>query len=116
MKDWRSREIGYYWGLGVIRLGDPEFLAARSEDWAVLGLLGGSWQPFEKIGLKAQLDFHSHFYDSDLNELGKDSIQASIGGWWAIDDRRTLSFAVNEDLVVRTAPDVSLHLDFSWAL
>jgi hypothetical protein len=113
---WRSRKAGYYWGLGVMLLGEPEYLAARSEDWVALGVLGGSWQPFERIGLKAQLDFHSRFYDSELDELGKDSIQASIGGWWAIDDRRTLSFAINEDLVVRTAPDVSLHLDFSWEL
>jgi len=113
---WRSRIAGYYWGIGVIALGDPEYLATRTEDWAALGVLGGSWQPFDRIGLKAQLDFHSRFYDSDLDELGKDSIQASIGGWWALDDRRTLSFAINEDLVVRTAPDVSLHVDFTWEL
>jgi hypothetical protein len=109
-----SREIGYYWGVGLMRLGEPEFLASRNEDWVVLGVLGGSWRPFPKIGLKAQLDYHSRFYDSALDELGKDSIQASIGGWWALDDRRTVNFAINEGLVVRTAPDVSLHLSFSW--
>jgi hypothetical protein len=102
----RSRAAGYYWGLGVMRLGDPEYLATRARDWVALGVLGGSWRPFPSIGIKAQLDFHSNFYDSDLDELGKDSVQASIGGWWEIDDRRTLSLAINEDLVVRTAPDV----------
>jgi len=116
MTSWRSQQIGYYWGIGLMKLGEPEFLARRSEDWAGLGVVGGSWQPFPKIGLKAQLDFHSRFYDSALDELGKESIQASIGGWWALDDRRTLNFAINEDLIVRTAPDVSLHLSFSWGL
>lgn len=110
----RSRTAGYYWGLGVMRLGDPEYLTNRARDWVALGVLGGSWRPFPTIGIKAQLDFHSSFYDSDLDELGKDSVQASIGGWWEIDDRRTLSLAINEDLVVRTAPDVTFHLDFSW--
>ncbi|MEE9570956.1 MAG: DUF3187 family protein, partial [Gammaproteobacteria bacterium] len=68
------------------------------------------------VGLKLQLDYHSRFYDSALVELGTDSIQASIGGWWALDDRRTLNFALSEDLTVRTAPDLSVHLDFSWGL
>lgn len=113
---WGSHPIGTYWGLGVMRVGTPEYLATRSEDWVGLGVLGGSWQPFEKIGLKVQLDYHTRFYNSSLVELGSDSVQASIGGWWALDDRRTLSFALNEDLTVRTSPDVSLHLDFSWRL
>lgn len=111
---WGSHQIGYYWGLGVMKLGDPDFFATRSEDWVGLGVFGGSWQPFAKIGFKAQFDYHSRFYDSDLDEMGKDSIQASIGGWWALDDRRTLNVAVSEDLIIRTAPDVSLHVGFSW--
>ncbi len=111
---WRSHQIGYYWGLGVMKLGDPDFFATRSEDWVGLGVLGGSWQPFAKLGFKVQFDYHSRFYDSALDELGKNSIQASIGGWWEFDDRRILNFAINEDLIIRTAPDVSVHLDFSW--
>ena len=113
---WRQNEIGYYWGAGLMYLGEPKFLADRNEDWAAVGVFGLGWQPSDRFGLKAQLDFHSRFYDSELDELGKDSIQASIGGWWAFDDRRRLIFAINEDLVVRTAPDVSFHVDFSWAL
>ena len=112
----RYDQFGYYWGLGVMKLGEPQFLATRSEDWVGLGVLGGSWQPFSNVGLKVQLDYHSRFYDSALVELGTDSIQASIGGWWALDDRRTLNFALSEDLTVRTAPDLSVHLDFSWGL
>jgi len=113
---WRGHALGYYWGAGLMRVGSPDYFSARNEDWVVLGVFGGSWKPFPSVGIKAQLDFHSRFYDSALDEFGKDSIQASIGGWWAIDDRRRLNFAINEDLIVRTAPDVSLHLDFSWAL
>lgn len=113
---WREQEIGYYWGAGLMILGEPRYLSDRNEDWVAVGVLGLGWQPYARVGFKAQLDFHSRFYDSALDELGKDSIQASIGAWWAIDQRRRLSFAINEDLVVRTAPDVSFHFDFSWAL
>ncbi|MGI9260273.1 MAG: DUF3187 family protein [Gammaproteobacteria bacterium] len=113
---WREHEIGYYWGAGLMFVGEPTYLADRNEDWAAVGVFGLGWQPSARLGLKAQLDFHSRFYDSALDELGKDSIQASIGVWWAFDDRRRLNFAINEDLIVRTAPDVSFHFDFSWAL
>ncbi len=113
---WQEHEIGYYWGAGLMYIGEPKFLSERNEDWAAVGVFGLGWRPIARLGLKAQLDFHSRFYDSALDELGKDSIQASIGGWWAFDERRRLSFAINEDLVVRTAPDVSFHFDFTWAL
>ena len=113
---WREHEIGYYWGAGLMVVGEPKFLAERNEDWAAVGVFGLGWRPSARLGLKAQLDFHSRFYDSALDELGKDSIQASIGAWWALDDRRRLNFAINEDLIVRTAPDVSFHFDFSWSL
>ena len=105
---------GIYWGAGLLMIGEPDVFAARNEDWVVFGMFGGSWRPLPRLGLKAQLDFHTRFYDSDLDEMGKDSIQASIGGWWSLDERRRLNFAVSEDLIVRTAPDVSLHVDFSW--
>lgn len=105
---------GIYWGGGVLGLGDPDVFAERAEDWVVFGVFGGSWRPLSRLGLKAQLDFHTRFYVSDLDEMGKDSIQASMGGWWAIDDRRRLDFAVSEDLVVKTAPDVSIHIGFNW--
>ena len=113
---WRDQEVGYYWGAGLMFLGEPRFLPERSEEWAAVGVFGLGWRPTARLGLKAQLDFHSRFYDSALDELGKDSIQASIGAWWAFDDRRRLNFAINEDLIVRTAPDVLFHFDFTWAL
>jgi hypothetical protein len=113
---WRSKPGGLYWGAGVMKVGEPDFFAERSEDWVVFGVFGGSWRVYPRLGLKAQLDLHSRFYDSALDELGRDSIQASIGGYWVLDERRRLDFAINEDLVVRTAPDVSLHVGFSWGL
>lgn len=105
---------GIYWGAGLLMIGEPDVFATRHEDWVVFGMFGGSWRPFPRIGLRAQLDFHSRFYDSELEEMGKDAIQASIGGWWSLDERRRVNFAVGEDLVVKTSPDVSIHVDFTW--
>jgi hypothetical protein len=97
-----------------MRLGEPERFPGRPQDWVALGMIGASWQPWPTVGLKAQLDLHTAFYDSALDELGDAAVQATAGGWWAIDSRRVLTVAVIEDLIVRAAPDVSLELGLEW--
>jgi hypothetical protein len=79
-------------------------------------MVGVSWQPFSRIGFKVQLDAHSAFYDSALDELGSPAMQATIGGWWSLDPRRVLTVAVIEDLIVRAAPDISIQVGFTWNL
>jgi hypothetical protein len=37
---------------------------------------------FPRIGIRAQLDFLSAAYDTELEELGQHAVQATIGGWW----------------------------------
>jgi len=112
----RSQPVGWFWGAGVLRLGQPDAFPARNRDWIALGMVGASWQPFPNLGFKLQLDAHSAFYDSELEELGKPAVQGTMGGWWSLDERRVLNVAVVEDLIVHAAPDVSLQLGFEWKL
>lgn len=113
---WRSHAAGWFWGGSLVHLGQPESLPAQARDWVAIGMVGASWQPFSRVGFKAQLDLHTAFYDSALEELGDPAMQATVGGWWAIDARRTLTVAVIEDLIVRAAPDVVLQVNFAWSL
>lgn len=113
---WRSHAAGWFWGGTLLRIGQPETLPAQARDWVAIGMVGASWQPFQRVGFKAQLDLHTAFYHSRLEELGDPAMQATIGGWWAIDERRTLTVAVIEDLIVRAAPDVVLQVNFAWSL
>jgi hypothetical protein len=109
-----SQPAGWFLGAGLLALGEPDVFPADSRDWVALGMLGVSWQPFASVGFKAQLDMHTAFYDSELEELGDAALQATIGGWWALDRRRALTVAVVEDLVVRAAPDVTVQVGFEW--
>lgn len=113
---WRSRPFGWFFGGGLLRLGQPETFPAQSRDWVALAMAGLSWQAFPRVGLKAQLDAHTAFYHSALEEIGNAAMQATVGGWWTIDERRVLTAAVVEDLIVRAAPDVSLQIGFEWRL
>jgi hypothetical protein len=110
----RPRPAGYYWGLGVLRVGEPERIAFAAESLVYTAVVGGSWQPWPKFGLKAQLDFHSAFFNTQLEELGEDAIQATFGAWRQAGRRGTLEFALVEDLEVSTAPDVVLQVAAKW--
>lgn len=111
---WRSKPAAWYWGAGVLHLGESAVFPTVNRQWVGIGLFGLSWQPFSRVGFKAQLDAHTAFYDSALDELGRTAVLATLGGWWSIDEQRALTVAVVEDLIVRAAPDVSIQLGLDW--
>ena len=105
---------GIYWGAGAIRVGETEVFSLDSEDWVAFGVFGIGWQPLQRVGFKFQLDAHSNYFSSALDELGARAIQASAGGWWELESGRTLTFAFSEDLIVASAPDIGVHIGFGW--
>ena len=110
----RRRAAGYYWGIGAIRAGKPDRIDFTAEPWVYTAIVGGSWQPWRRFGLKAQLDFHTPFFDTPLEELGESAIQATFGAWLQPRGRAELDFAVVEDLEVSTAPDVVVQVAARW--
>ena len=110
----RNRPAGYYWGLGVMHVGNPDRMPFAAKSDAYTAVVGGSWKVWPKWGLKAQIDIHSPFYESDFEEIGATAIQATVA---ASLDRATgavFDFAVVEDLEVSTAPDVVLQMAMRW--
>ncbi len=79
------------------------------------GILGGSWQRWPRFGLKAQVDVHTPFYDSPLEEIGDTALEATFGAWMQRHKNAQLEFAIVEDLRVRTAPDVVLKIAAHWS-
>ena len=110
----RKRPAGYYWGFGIVRAGEPHQVTFESREWVATGIIGGSWQPWPKWGLKSQLDIHGPFYESELEEIGDPAIEATLAAWRRLGQRGTLDFGVVEDLAVSTAPDVVLHVTATW--
>lgn len=111
-----TRDDLFGWGLsatgniGALWLDRGEVLESRQKDSVLFGSAGLSWAAGANWRLKAQLDAHSAFYRSDLRELGNDSVQLLLGGSVRLNAHWLLDVAVAEDLVVDTAPDVTLQL------
>ena len=111
----RDRPAGFFWGMGLLDVGEAERIEFEAESAAYTGIVGGSWQIWPRAGLKAQLDFHSPFFNSQLEEIGEKAIQATFGGWIRPNERMHLEFAIVEDLEVSTAPDVVLQMAAHWS-
>jgi hypothetical protein len=110
----RKRAAGYYWGVGLIRAGDPHVVDFDAKTWVPTGIVGGSWQALPEFGFKAQIDVHGAFYDSQLEEIGETAIEATFSAWRRMGRRGQIDFAVVEDLNVSTAPDVVLQVAATW--
>jgi hypothetical protein len=110
----RKRAAGYYWGVGVLRAGDPDLIPFDAETWIPTGIIGGSWQVLPEFGLKGQIDVHGAFYESQLEEIGETAIQATFSAWRRMGQRGQVEFAVVEDLNVSTSPDIVLQVAAAW--
>ena len=108
------RRAGYYWGAGLMKLGRPERIRFRTEDLALVGVVGAGIALKPRFGIKGQIDVSTALYDTPLKELGQAAAQATLGGWWEMRGSGMLNFGVVEDLNVSTAPDVVLHVGLSW--
>ncbi len=110
----RRRDAGLYWGAGVVLPGDAVQVSLPDEDLVLTGIFGGGINVTENLGFKAQLEVHTPYFDTPLEELGQTSVQISLGGWRRVGQSAVLDFAVGEDLHVSTAPDVMFHAGIRW--
>ena len=98
----------------AVASGEPDLVSFDHHRLVPVGVVGGSWQPWAKFGLKGQLDVHGAFFDTPLEEIGETAIQVTMSAWRRIGERGTLEFGVVEDLAVSTAPDVVVHVALAW--
>ncbi len=73
------------------------------------GTGGLSWNFSPTFSLDSQLSFHTPFFHSDLRVLGEWSLQLVFGGRLKLSDRVQLEFAMSEDPIYGTSPDVVFH-------
>jgi hypothetical protein len=94
-------------GMGML---SGDILREQQRNVAGFFSFGFGWGPAQWLALKAQVSGHTPFYQSELRELGKDSLQLIVGGTLAFTPRTSLDIGVSEDVITRTSPDVAFHL------
>ena len=110
-RDWLSSlELTTFANGGVLFLGQGDVLSDIQRDVVGFGSAGLIWDNSNVIDLKAQLDVHSSVYDSQLDQLGKKTVQLTVGGSVYINPTMRLDIGVGENLTTDTTPDFLINL------
>lgn len=101
--------------LGLLLIGDVDiFEQLQSRVW--FGSAALIWQPqwlkTRGLNLTTQLDYHTAVFDSDLRELGANSVQLGYALQWQWTNRQRVVFGFLEDASIDTSPDFVIHLGF----
>jgi len=104
----------FHGSTGLLLRGDGDVIEQQSRNTMVFGSATMVWKYTDNISLKTQLDLHSAAYDSDLREFGYGSAQWSLGASFAVSDNCLIDVNINEDIAVRTSPDVVFQLAVRW--
>lgn len=107
-----THRMRQYMSLGGVYTGNQKGVLAdvRNTEYGFLNY-GIAYQANAALEFKAQIDAHTAIYRSKTKLLGH-SVMLSLGGTVALSPSMDLDFALTEDIVVESAPDVSFHLNF----
>ena len=106
---WR-RDLDVSGFVGGLLLGDGDVLSGIQHGTVPYGGIAATWHATERLGLTAQLYAQGAYFDSELEELGGDSVQLAVGGDYRLPARRlSLRFAIVEDVSANATTDFALH-------
>tara|TARA_B100000795_G_scaffold67335_1_gene46278 strand:+ start:316 stop:1413 length:1098 start_codon:yes stop_codon:yes gene_type:complete len=101
-----NESLSFHGSLGALSMGNGELVGIDVEELAIYGSSILAWRIFPNFSLKAQFDFHSALYESELKEIGSFGGQLVLGGSVTLGRKTQLDLSVSEDVIVSTAPDV----------
>lgn len=103
-------DVTLAWMAGAMWLGDGEVLDDLRRDHVAIGSLAVVRPVWRNLLVKAQLDGHSSFYDTDLEALGSATVQFSFGGGIRLGEGGMIDIGLVESLFSDTSPDFGIHL------
>jgi hypothetical protein len=108
--DWHA---GGYLQAGILLMGKGDLLPDRQRSHVLFGSVGLHWRAWPWLMLKAQIDAHGAFYDSELAQLGKSSAMLTVGGSIPVGQGAgAIDLAIGENLATNAVPDFMLNLAY----
>lgn len=109
-----KRQFCFYYSMGYLKVGRGAILSDIVSRNVGFGSLGLAFNWNGKLVPKLQFDFHTGFYHkSIMKQLGKNSMQMSLGADYFVSPKFSITGAFSEDLIVNTSPDFVLHIGIS---
>lgn len=110
---WLSRwQLSTFLNGGLLFLGKSERLSDIQRSTVAFGSTGILWDSHALIDIKAQIDGHTAFYRSDLDQLGSRTVQLTVGGSIHFSQDARLDLGVGENLFTDTTPDFLINIAY----
>ena len=100
--------------VGGLLLGEGDMLPDLQEDVVAYGGVAATWHWTGRLALTTQLYGQSPYYDSDVEELGGNSIQLGVGAEITLRKKSLLRLAVVEDVSANATADFALHFSVGF--
>jgi hypothetical protein len=104
-----DRPLEYGGFAGALLLGDGDVLPTLQNSAVPFAGAFASWQWSERIAVAAQLSGQGPYLDSDVEELGGNSLQLATGAVFRTRGNWLLRLAVVEDVSANATTDFALH-------
>jgi hypothetical protein len=102
---------------GVLILGAGDVLPEIQQDTVAFGGIAAAWHATDRFGISTELYAQSAYYDSELEEIGKQSVQFAFGGSYVFQGNGLrLSFALIEELFDDATTDVAIQFSISGVI
>ena len=95
---------------GGLALGNGDVLPTLQRNFVAFGGASAAWQATERISLAAQLYGQGPYYESDVEELGGNSLQLTAGMALRLGADSLLRLAVVEDVSANATTDFAVHV------
>ena len=95
---------------GLLMPGTGDVLPGIQKDAVAFAGMAAAWRATESFGISAELYAQSAYYDSELEEIGEQSVQFAFGGFYIFrSSGLRLSFALIEELFDDATTDVAMQ-------
>ena len=98
-----------YGGAGMVALGKGDILPDIQKELNGSGYFGASWYITPRLALIAQLNYQSAYYESNLNQLGANSVQLYLNAAYTARNNLNYEIGIGENLATDPTPDFLLY-------
>jgi len=96
---------------GILLLGEGRVFPEIQRGTVGFGGVAAAWQATQRFGIATQIYAQGAYFDSELDEVGGNTVQVAVGGTLRFPDHRlSLSVALVEDVFSDASTDFALHV------
>ena len=100
---------------GLLVPGDSDILGPLQRTAVPFGGMAATWHATDRLELTTQLYVQGDYINSELEELGGESIQLAVGwGYQWPEQGASLKLAIVEDVLANATADFGVHFSISW--